>query len=100
MPDADVTAALDGIRERYEVAADPGPDLHPARASSRRSASDQLALADVPRLLAVADAVLALHHSMPGSILVAKCAECTYKWPCPTVEAVSAALLGEGSTDG
>lgn len=51
-----------------------------------------------PRLLAAVEAVLALH--VRDHQRVPLCEGCDYRWPCPTREAISRELLGEGQTDG
>ncbi len=51
--------------------------------------------ADVPRLLAAVEAVLAIHHEEAG-----KCARCRGAWPCGEYLEISAALLGEEKADG
>jgi hypothetical protein len=64
---------------------------------------------DVERLLAAVDAVLELHQMEPG-MFPPQCTVCVNGdndfgdlmaeiWPCPTVRAISRALLGEESPD-
>jgi hypothetical protein len=86
----DVTAALAAIRERA---------AHADRAlkfggSFRVTARSQ---ADVPRLVAAVEAVLKEHQPVNrGEGLEPICSTCHRGfWPCPTVQAITAALSGE-----
>ena len=72
----DLAAVLDPMRERAAIALQAG----------FRVAEDAL------RLLAVADAVLGLHR-MSDLGKEQHCVHCAFTWPCPTVRAVSAALV-------
>lgn len=129
MPDTDLTAALDEIRERYRHG---DPDGFGAVLARTHGAPQ-----DVPRLLAAVDAVLARHvpktitvrhlcgsaHSLTGPQgraffdAVDTCPDCVKEdqtvcaacdpvcpddnqWPCADVAAITRALLGEDGTDG
>ena len=51
-----------------------------------------------PRLLAALETVLAEHKRDPSE--TGWCAGCSFAWPCVTVRAISAALLGEEASGG
>jgi hypothetical protein len=123
MPDTDLTSALDAIRDRRArstsyVSARDLPD------GDNRSAASA---ADVPRLLAAVDAVLARH--VPKTVTVTRlcgahhrivipdCPDCVKRqvttcaacdpvcpddntWPCADYLAISRELTGEDGTDG
>ena len=92
----DLTAALDEIRNRHESLSLPFGYL---------PQSIMLSQADVPRLLAAVDAVLALHK--PAGETGVDELWCTewpghgpiVMWPCPTYLAISRALTGEENPD-
>ena len=98
MSDVDrVTAALDEIRETLRLSRAP---IAATRASLWWIRNTKLYDAQVPRLLAALDAVLALHPQAVLDIYTEPfryCARCTGHpaWPCPEVEAITAALLGK-----
>jgi hypothetical protein len=61
---------------------------------------------DVPPLLAAVEAVLKRHAPTgafpPGSDVCTECGierDVPWSWPCPTIEAISAALLGREDDD-
>jgi hypothetical protein len=87
MADDPVAAYLAGVRRRSrwrsnadEIAAPGATAIDSAR--------------DIPPLLAAVGAVLALHRRDHRKVPL--CESCDYRWPCPTAQAVSRALLGEG----
>lgn len=104
MPD-NLTVALDEIRERANRRL-----TFPVTSSTALQGAIESA-GDVPRLLAALDEVLKLHQPV-GRGRVMNCCEgceavngefhedCCHEWPCPTVQAISRALLGEEGGDG
>lgn len=53
----------------------------------------RLANFDAPALVSAVEAVLALHYLDMDE---EHCADCSYNWPCPTVEAIRRALGEDG----
>lgn len=84
-----VAAYLTEVRERI-AAAEPvlrrGADWAAAKSAT-----------DVPRLLAAVERLLKIHVTDERALL---CAGCADVWPCQDYRAISAALLGEETTDG
>lgn len=69
------------------------------------------ARADVPRLLAAVDALIELHRPIDRGRVMACCegceavngefhGGCCHEWPCPTYEAILAALTGKAADGG
>lgn len=90
-----VAARLAEIRERNERPLGPDVGALPIVNDAVRRLMDTAA--DVPALLAAAEAALELHVQIPDSPVW--CRECRHSFPCQTRRKVSAALLGEDSTD-
>jgi hypothetical protein len=103
MPDDTLPAALDEIRElvseRDKLVACAA--VAAVSVAEFNAAQDRLA-ERVPRLLAALDEVLKLHHRIPPRPVSQRnfdsCRICrNYRWPCPTIQAISRALLGENA---
>lgn len=109
MPDR-VSAELAAIRER-EQAATPGPSWFDGAEAMWieywPNAADVAfivaARSDVPRLLAVVEAVRAIHRpdgEMCVDAIWCVCCGVETDWPCPTIAAITRALTGEDKADG
>ncbi len=93
MADADPSAILAGIRERYQ----PAPQGSEAFAQAIRAAED------IPRLAVALEAALKLHQGVTDGDYPesrALCDEDGEDAPCPTVRVITAALAGKGEGDG
>ena len=90
MPDDTLTAALDEIRERHALTAEPCGNVLVVIGRFKHS------IDDVPRLLALADAVIGLCRDTDGNWL-----EPESELPVGEFQAaISRALLGEENSDG
>jgi hypothetical protein len=101
MPDTDQVAAyLAEVRERVAATKTsahgytPRGEALPAGPCGEWLLANLAAAQHVPRLLAAVEAALEEHY--PDAEPVSFCEGCALCWPCPTMVAISRALLGEG----
>lgn len=100
-----LSSALEEIRERQKAAAEfPLAEFAAFHGPDTKTIGGWIAASalDVPRLVAALDAVLAEHRQHVTSNFPAPgiCSHERLPWPCPTVRAITRALLGGKKTDG